>query len=84
MTSGLTTVTATSTLSRETPETAVTHVEERLKWRWVGIGGTLKRLRPTCWSVEVFLVLKQCPETRNLFRDVNYSYGGPETAETMS
>jgi hypothetical protein len=52
MASGLTSATATSALSRETPfketpETAETHVEERLKWLWVRIGETLKRLRWT-------------------------------------
>ena len=52
MTSGLTTATATSALSRETPtketpETAETHVEKRLKRLWVRIGETLKRLRWT-------------------------------------
>jgi hypothetical protein len=52
MTSGLTTVTATSALSRETPttetpETAETHVENYLKRLWVRIGETLKRLRST-------------------------------------
>jgi hypothetical protein len=50
MTLGLTTVTATSAHSREThtketPETAETHVENRLKQLWVRIGETLKRLR---------------------------------------
>jgi hypothetical protein len=52
MNSGLTTATATSALSRETPtketpETAETHVEKRLKGLWVRIGETLKRLRST-------------------------------------
>ena len=52
MTSGLTTVTATSALSRETPikemlEKAETHVEKRLKRLWVRTGDTLKRLRWT-------------------------------------
>ena len=52
MTSGLTTVTATSALSRETPtketpETAEMHIEKRLKRLWVRIGETLKRLRST-------------------------------------
>ena len=52
MTSGLTTAIATSTLSRETPtketpETAETHIETRLKLLWVRIGETLKRLRWT-------------------------------------
>jgi hypothetical protein len=52
MTLGLTTVTATSALRRETPtketpETAETHVEKRLKRLWVRIGETLKRLRLT-------------------------------------
>ena len=52
MTSGLTTVTATSALSRETPtketpETAESHVEKRLKRLWVRIGETMKRLRST-------------------------------------
>ena len=52
MTSGLTTVTATSALSRETPtketpETAETHVEKRLKRLWVRTGETMKRLRST-------------------------------------
>ena len=52
MTSGLTTATATSALSRETPtketpEMAETHVEKRLKRLWVRIGETLKRLRST-------------------------------------
>jgi hypothetical protein len=50
MTSGLTTATATSALSREmptkeTPETVEKHVEKRLKQLWVRIGETLKRLR---------------------------------------
>jgi hypothetical protein len=62
MTSGLTTTTATSALSRETPakdtpETHGTHVEKRVKWRSVRIGETLKRLRSTsvgrCWLVWV-------------------------------
>ena len=49
---GLTTVTATSALSRETPtketpETAETHVEKRLKRLWVRTGETMKRLRST-------------------------------------
>jgi hypothetical protein len=53
MTSGLTTATATLALSRETPsketpETAETHVEKRLKRSWVSIGETLKRLRSIC------------------------------------
>jgi hypothetical protein len=52
MISGLTTATATSALSRETPtketpETAEMHVEKRLKRLWVRIGETLKRLRST-------------------------------------
>jgi hypothetical protein len=52
MTSGLTTMTATSALSRETPtkethETAETHIEKRLKRLWVRIGETMKRLRST-------------------------------------
>ena len=52
MTSGLTTATATSALSRETPtketpETAETHVEKRLKRLCVRIGETMKRLRST-------------------------------------
>ena len=52
MTSGLTTATATSALSRETPtketpETAETHIEKRLKRLWVRIGETLKWLRST-------------------------------------
>ena len=52
MTLGLTSVIATSALSRETPtketpETAETHVEKRLKRLWVRIGETLKRLRST-------------------------------------
>ena len=52
MTSGLTTATVTSTLSRETPtketlETAGIHVEKYLKRLWVRIGETLKRLRST-------------------------------------
>ena len=52
MTSGLTIVTATSALSgetptKETPETAETHVEERLKRLWVRTGETMKRLRWT-------------------------------------
>ena len=52
MTSGLTSATVTSALSREThaketPETAETHVEKRMKWLWVRIGETLKRLRST-------------------------------------
>jgi hypothetical protein len=50
MTSGLTTVIATPALSGETPtketrETAETHVEKLLKRLWVRIGETLKRLR---------------------------------------
>jgi hypothetical protein len=61
MTLGLTTATATSALSRETPtketaemaethvtaEMAETHVEIRLKRLWVRIGETLKQLRST-------------------------------------
>jgi hypothetical protein len=52
MTSGVTTATATSALSRETPtketpETAEMHVKKRLKRLWVKIGETLKRLRLT-------------------------------------
>ena len=52
MTLGLTTVTVTSALSRETPTTethvtAKTHVEKRLKRQWVRIGETLKRLSST-------------------------------------
>jgi hypothetical protein len=52
MTSGLTSVIATSALSgemptKETPETAEMHVEKRLKRLWVRIGETLKRLRST-------------------------------------
>ena len=52
MTSGLTVVNATSALSRETPiketpETAETYVEKRLKRLWVRIGETLKRLKST-------------------------------------
>jgi hypothetical protein len=52
MTSGLTTATATSALitetpTRETAETAETHIEKRLKRLWVRIGETLKRLRST-------------------------------------
>jgi hypothetical protein len=52
MTSGLTTVTAMSAPSRETPtketpETAETHIKKRLKRLWVRIGETLKRLRST-------------------------------------
>jgi hypothetical protein len=52
MTSGLATATATSALSRETstketPETAETHVEKCLKRLWARIGETLKRLRST-------------------------------------
>jgi hypothetical protein len=48
MTSGLTTATATLALSgetptKETPETAETHVEKHLKRLWVMIGETLKR-----------------------------------------
>jgi hypothetical protein len=59
---GLTTVTATFALSRgtptkETPETAETHVEKRLRRLWVRIGETLKRLRSTIagrwWLVRV-------------------------------
>jgi hypothetical protein len=47
---GLTTATATSALSRETPtketpETTATHVEKRLKRLWVRIVETLKRLK---------------------------------------
>jgi hypothetical protein len=62
MTSGLTTVAATSALIRETstketPETAETHVEKRLKRLWVKTGETLKRLRSTSagrwWLVRV-------------------------------
>jgi hypothetical protein len=49
--SGLTTATATSALretpTKETPGTAETHVEERLKRLWVSIEETLKRLRST-------------------------------------
>jgi hypothetical protein len=49
---GLTNATATSALSRETPiketpETAETHIEKRLKRLWVRIEETLKRLRWT-------------------------------------
>jgi hypothetical protein len=52
MNSSLTTATATSALSRETPtketpETAEMHVEKRLKRLWVMIGETMKRLRST-------------------------------------
>jgi hypothetical protein len=52
MTSGHTTVTATSALSRETrtketPETAETHVEKRLQRLWVRTGENTKRLRST-------------------------------------
>jgi hypothetical protein len=52
---GLTTLAATSALSRETPtketlETAQTHVEKRLKRLWVRTGETLKRLRCTSAS----------------------------------
>jgi hypothetical protein len=52
MASGLTSATATSALSRETPsketpETAEMHIEKRLKRLWVRIGETLKRLRWT-------------------------------------
>ena len=52
MTSGLTTVTVTSALSRETPtketpEKAETHVEKRLKRLWVRTGETMKRLSST-------------------------------------
>jgi hypothetical protein len=52
MASGLTSAAAKLALSRETriketPETAETHVEKRLKWLWVRIGETLKRLRWT-------------------------------------
>jgi hypothetical protein len=52
MTSGLTTATATSALDREThtketPETAETHVEKRPKRLWVRIGETLKRVCST-------------------------------------
>ena len=52
MTSGLTTATATSALSRETPtketpETAETHVEKRLKRLWVTPETAMKRLRST-------------------------------------
>jgi hypothetical protein len=58
MTSGVTTVTATSALSRETPtketpETAETHVEKRLKRLWVRIGETMKRLWSICCSTLV-------------------------------
>ena len=50
MTSGLTTATATSALSRETPtkemtETAEMHVEKRLKRLLVRTEETMKRLR---------------------------------------
>ena len=50
MTSGLTTVTATSALSRETPtkempETAAMHVEKRLERMWMRMGETLKGLK---------------------------------------
>ena len=52
MTSGLTTMTATSALSRETPtketpETAETHVEKRLKRLRNALGTPEKRLRST-------------------------------------
>ena len=52
MTSGLTTMTATSAFSRETRtkethETAETHVEKRLKRLWVRTGENTKRLRST-------------------------------------
>ena len=52
MTSGLTTATATSALGRETPtketpETAETHVEKRMKRLRVRVGETIKRLRST-------------------------------------
>jgi hypothetical protein len=52
MASGLTSATATSALSRErptkgTPETAETHVEERLNRMLMRMGETLKRLRWT-------------------------------------
>jgi hypothetical protein len=52
MTSGLTTVAAASALSREmptkeTPKTAETHIEKRLKRLWVRTGETMKRLRLT-------------------------------------
>jgi hypothetical protein len=66
MTSGLTTATATSALSRETatctketPETPGTHVKERLKRLCVRIGETMKRLRSTSvvrwWLVHVLV-----------------------------
>ena len=49
---GLTTVTATSALSRETPtketpEMAEKHIEKRLKRLWVRMGETLKQRRGT-------------------------------------
>jgi hypothetical protein len=52
MTSGLTTATATSALSRETPteetpETPEKYIEKRLKRLLVRIGKTMKRLRST-------------------------------------
>ena len=52
MTLGLTTATATSALSRETPtkktpKTAETHIEKHVKRLWVRIGETMKRLRST-------------------------------------
>ena len=52
MTSGLTTATAMSALSRETltketPEMVEMHVEKRMKRSWVRIGENLKRLRST-------------------------------------
>ena len=53
MTCGLTTTTATSALSRETPTskkapgTPEAHIQKRLKHLLVRIGETLERLRPT-------------------------------------
>jgi hypothetical protein len=52
MTSGLTTTTTTSALSRETHtketrDSVETHVEKHLKRLWVSIRDTLKRLRST-------------------------------------
>jgi hypothetical protein len=53
MASGLTSATVTSAFSRETPtketpETAETHIEKRLKRLWMRIEETLKRLR---WTI---------------------------------
>ena len=87
MTSGLTTVTATSalsieTLTRETPEMAETHEEKRLKRLWVRTEETMKRLRSTSagrrWLVWV-------SGGRNLFTSnlvpTYYTYGWGEITD---